>query len=189
MAKKLDTIIVVDLEATCWEGDPPPGQKKEIIEIGVCRLDIASGNRSDKKSLLVCPAKSRVSDFCTRLTTLTQEQVDQGIPFADAIEQLRREYSPADRTWASYGDYDRIQIQKQCEESGLAYPFGRSHINIKNLLAVSLNLPFEIGLDEAVKMLGLPMEGTHHRGHDDAWNIAAVLAAIFERTRRGSPQA
>ena len=186
MARKLDWIIVVDLEATCWEGDPPPGEEHEIIEIGICTLDIASGSRSDKQSILVRPQRSRVSAFCTKLTTLTQEQVERdGIPFSEAIERLKREYSPSERAWASYGDYDRVQIQKQCEQSGLRYPFGRTHINVKNLLAVSLNLPYEIGLDAAVKKLGLPMEGTHHRGHDDAWNIAAVLAAIFERTRRG----
>jgi len=26
MARKLDRMLVVDVEATCWEGDPPPGQ-------------------------------------------------------------------------------------------------------------------------------------------------------------------
>ena len=35
MARKLDRILVVDVEATCWEGDPPPGQISEIIEIGL----------------------------------------------------------------------------------------------------------------------------------------------------------
>jgi hypothetical protein len=25
----------------------------------------------------------------------------------------------------------------------------------------------------------LPLEGTHHRGGDDAWNIAAVLLALL----------
>ena len=34
MARKLDRILVVDIEATCWEGNPPPGQTSEIIEIG-----------------------------------------------------------------------------------------------------------------------------------------------------------
>ena len=31
MARKLDRILVVDVEATCWEGDPPPGQISEIL--------------------------------------------------------------------------------------------------------------------------------------------------------------
>ena len=43
MPKILDKIIVIDLEATCWEGDPPPGQESEIIEIGLCILDVATG--------------------------------------------------------------------------------------------------------------------------------------------------
>ena len=42
MARKLDQILVVDVEATCWEGDPPPGQISEIIEIGLCVLDVAT---------------------------------------------------------------------------------------------------------------------------------------------------
>ncbi len=188
MAKKLDQIIVVDLEATCWEGDPPPGQEQEIIEIGVCVLDIASGGRSGKRSLLVRPERSAISPFCTRLTTLTQEQVEQGLSFAEAIETLRREYRPAERTWASYGDYDRIALQRQCEQRGVIYPFGRTHLNVKNLLAISFNLPREVGLDRATAMCGLNLEGTHHRGDDDAWNIAAVLAVLLECTRKGGKE-
>lgn len=98
---------------------------------------------------------------------------------------LRAEYRPAERTWASYGDYDRIALQRQCEQRGVSYPFGRTHLNVKNLLAISLNLPNEVGLDRAVEMCGFKLEGTHHRGDDDAWNIAAVLAALLERTRMG----
>jgi hypothetical protein len=26
MARKLDYILVIDVEATCWQGEPPPGQ-------------------------------------------------------------------------------------------------------------------------------------------------------------------
>ncbi|MFE2626194.1 DNA polymerase III, partial [Streptomyces caelestis] len=31
---------VVDVEATCWEGQPPPGQVSEIIEIGLTVVDL-----------------------------------------------------------------------------------------------------------------------------------------------------
>ena len=31
MARNLDRILVMDVEATCWEGDPPPGQISEIF--------------------------------------------------------------------------------------------------------------------------------------------------------------
>jgi inhibitor of KinA sporulation pathway (predicted exonuclease) len=35
-------------------------------------------------------------------------------------------------------------------------------------------------------VMGLPMEGTHHRGHDDAWNIAALLAKMMQQWRNGT---
>ena len=38
-------------------------------------------------------------------------------------------------------------------------------------------------MDEALRLLGLPLEGTHHRGGDDAWNIAAVLLALLPLLR------
>ena len=183
MAKKLDYIIVIDLEATCWGGDPPPGEQSEIIEIGLCILDTKSGERIKRDSILVRPERSKVSPFCTKLTTLTQAQVDQGSSFSDAIQYLSKTYRPHDYTWASYGDYDRVKLESQCREWGISYPFGRTHINVKNMLALSLNLPAEIGLDRALDQLGLPMEGTHHRGDADAWNIGAILGLLLTRVR------
>lgn len=41
MSKLLDQILVVDLESTCWEGSPPAGMTSEIIEIGLCVVDVA----------------------------------------------------------------------------------------------------------------------------------------------------
>lgn len=184
MARKLDQIIVIDLEATCWENTPPPGEQQEIIEIGICTLDIKTCQRYKKDSILVRPEQSTVGPFCTRLTTLTQQQLEEeGVSFAEAVERVRQEYSPWDRTWASYGDFDRILFQRECSERGIAFPLGRTHINVKNLLAIGLNLPYEIGLDTALDKLHLPLEGTHHRGHDDAWNIAAVLGLLLTSLR------
>ncbi|EYF07662.1 3'-5' exonuclease [Chondromyces apiculatus] len=187
MARHLDQILVVDLESTCWEGTPPEGEESEIIEIGVCLLDVTTRERHDKRSILVRPERSRVSPFCTTLTTLTQAQVDEGIPFAEALTLLRKKLRSDDRPWASYGDYDRRMVERQCQARGLRYPFGPGHLNVKSLLALCLGLPREVGLDEALRLLGLPLEGTHHRGHDDAWNIARVLAEILGAARAGLP--
>lgn len=187
MAKRLDQILVIDLECTCWESDPPAGQTGEIIEIGACLLDVKTLARSAKESILVRPTRSCVSPFCTRLTSLTQEQVDGGIPFEQACSRLYKEYQSGDRTWASYGDFDRRQFERQCQETGVRYPFSKTHLNIKNLLALALNEPYELGMDRALARLDLPLEGTHHRGVDDAWNIAALLAWLLGRMRATHP--
>jgi inhibitor of KinA sporulation pathway (predicted exonuclease) len=183
MAKRLDQVLVIDLECTCWEGGPPPGQTGDIIEIGICLLDANTLTRTVKESILVRPERSQVSPFCTRLTTLTQEQVNGGICFEQACVKLRKEYNAGDRTWASYGDFDRHQFERQCQETGVRYPFGKTHLNVKNLLSLSLNEPYELGLDKALARVNLPLEGTHHRGVDDAWNIAQLLAMLIGRLR------
>ncbi|HAX76207.1 MAG TPA: DNA polymerase III [Cyanobacteria bacterium UBA11372] len=183
MAKKLDQILVIDIEATCWEGNPPPGQKSEIIEIGICTLDIATGERLEKRSILVKPERSKVSEFCTKLTTLTQAQVDQGISFAEACSILKEEYGSQDKIWASYGDYDRLQFERQCQYRPNSYPFGTRHINVKTLFAIIYLLPREVGMAKALELLGTPLEGTHHRGVDDAWNIAGILSELILKRR------
>jgi inhibitor of KinA sporulation pathway (predicted exonuclease) len=184
MAKRLDHIIVIDIESTCWDGGyPPRGQANDIIEIGLCPIEVSTGRRLEKRSILVKPERSSVSPFCTELTTLTQEQVDGGIAFKAACKILEDEYLTPDRLWASFGDYDRRQFEKQCRDQGIRYPFGPSHLNAKTLFAVSRSLPSEVGLPQAMALLGLKLEGTHHRGHDDAWNIAAVLWETLKKMR------
>ncbi len=183
MARLLDQILVIDVEATCWDGKIPEGMENEIIEIGICPFDVKSAEPLEKRSILVRPEKSTVSEFCTSLTHLTQEQVDGGISFKDACKILRSEYSGHRRVMASYGDYDRRQFERQCQSFNVGYPFGSTHLNIKNLFAVVSGLKHEVGMAGALEYLDLPLEGTHHRGVDDAWNIACILSVILKKTR------
>ncbi len=204
-------ILIVDVEATCWRGNPPPGQESEIIEIGLCTFDPQSGERADRASILVRPQRSTVSAFCTELTTLTQAEAEQGIAFAEACALLEERYRSRERIWASYGEYDRMQFETQCASFGVRYPFGAGsidieaaadrqragqpwlgrlpgqHLNVKRLFTAVHGLPRPTGMAGALRRLGIPLEGTHHRGGDDAWNIGAVLAAIlFPRVSAGS---
>ena len=183
MAKQLDQIVVVDIESTCWEGAPRPGQVSEIIEVGACLLDPATGERSERDHVLVKPASSKVSAFCTRLTTLTQEQVDTGVAFMDACNWLKKRYMAHRRPWASWGDYDRRMFEGQCQRVGVPYPFGPTHFNAKTLHALLTGAPRELGLGKALEGYGWEFEGTHHRGVDDAWNIARVLGHLLAAAR------
>jgi inhibitor of KinA sporulation pathway (predicted exonuclease) len=180
----LDHILVIDIEATCWSGEPPPGQTSDVIEIGICPVELSTLTRLEKRSILVRPERSTVSDYCTKLTTLTQLHVDAaGVTFADACKLLETEFRSANRVWASFGDFDRKQIQRQCDETGVRYPFGPRHLNVKTLFALVRGLTYEVGTAQAVQMCGRTMEGTHHRGHDDAWNIAGVLIDVLRAAR------
>ncbi|MGQ9589027.1 MAG: exonuclease domain-containing protein [Planctomycetota bacterium] len=183
--RKLKKIVVVDVESTSWAGEPPPGEESEVIEIGACLLDPRTGERSGRESILVAPRRSSVSEFCTRLTTLRQEDVAAGLPFGEACAALRARFRTKERVWASYGDYDRRMFERECVAEGVEYPFSAGHLNVKTLFALACGLSHEVGMAKALAHLGLPLEGTHHRGADDAWNVAAILAEILRSARAG----
>ncbi len=186
MSSKLDsTLLVIDIETTCWDyWEKPADEVQDIIEIGLCLLCIDTDipTISDKRSILIKPGRSKVSKFCTSLTSITQEMLDkEGIHLPTAFDILRKEYKSEFRTWCSWGDFDRNMIERTCVPFRLDYPLGRRHINLKNLYSVMKHLPRELGLDSALEREGIPLEGRHHRGHDDAWNIAKIAQRMFSK--------
>jgi inhibitor of KinA sporulation pathway (predicted exonuclease) len=183
--KKNGRLLVVDVESTCWDGRPPDGQQSEIVQVGLSVLDVKLLRPIHDASILVRPSRSSVSEFCAQLTGISREDVEsRGQPFAKACEMLLEQGS-MDYPWASYGDYDREMFQRCCAASNVGYPFGKRHINVKTLLAMSLGWNDELGMDQALSRIGLPLEGKHHDAGDDAKNIAAIIRQILEATRAG----
>lgn len=181
-----DHILVVDVEATCWKKTPPPGEQMEIIEIGAVLLDVEKAVPHRKRSILVKPTNSSVSRFCTRLTTLTQAQLDEGgTSFAAGCAALEHEFQASQRLWMSWGDFDRRIFTEQCAAHGITYPFSDRYANLKHLFAGMMLNGRPVGMARALKMLNIPLEGTHHRGADDAWNITQLLGHMIRQQGRG----
>lgn len=177
----LDFFNIIDVEATCYERDQEPANfQSEVIEVGLCVVDLKKRELAEKHSFIVKPKLFPISAFCTNLTTLTQEDVNKGISFIEVCDILERRFQSKRRVWGSWGDYDRIQLDKQSCREGIKYPFGRTHINIKNLHAIKTMKDKEVGLGSAChEMLG-GFDGTQHRGDDDAWNIGRVFLELLK---------
>lgn len=179
----LSRILIIDLEATCWQGGRPPGEEPEIIEIGNAMLYPGEKRVEPGPEVLVQPSRSRVSAFCTELTGITQEDVDQrGLPLAGAMQVLAEAHGElADLVWGSFGDYDREKLVGECVLHGLPFALSEAHINIKRLVAQAYGWPKERGMMRTLHHLGLePLPGSrHHRGADDALNIGRILAHVY----------
>ena len=63
----------------------------------------------------------------------------------------------------------------QCRRMGIINPFSTKHINVKNLFYDVSCLPKRMGMKQALEYLKFKLEGTHHRGVDDAYNTAKIL--------------
>lgn len=183
MKKLNDKVLIVDVESTCWNDTPPVNAQSEIIEIGIAVLNRDTLRIEEKRSIIVRPITSTVSSFCTELTTLTQEIVDTGISFSEACKILRKEYKSDQRLWMSWGDYDRKMFERMAKLHSVRYPFGQRHLNAKVLYGLFKNLDRDPGMPQGLQGEGLKLTGTHHRGHDDAENIARIVASAIERFR------
>ena len=146
-------MLVVDLEATCWRGPAPDGMANEIIEIGLAVVDGRTKNIIETDSLIIKPEYSTLSPFCTELTSLTEEYV--------------------------WGKYDYNQLRKDCAKKGVPFPFSENHYNLKPLFSFKHGINKDLGVSSALDHLKMPFEGTHHRGVDDAINIARLLKTMF----------
>lgn len=174
---KFDQIIIIDIESTCWQYISP-GQLSEIIEIGICPIYTKTRELLPEDSIIVKP-KLPISDYCTKLTSITQDDVDIGITFSEACLLLENKYKTRKYVWASYGNYDRSQFEIQCQRENVRYPFSDIHINVKALFALVYSLDRAVGMAEALKILEMPLEGRHHRGKDDAKNIAKIFQKLL----------
>lgn len=186
MGARLDRVLVVDVEATCFATREEQGdQPNEVIEIGICELIMATGERRNGASYVVKPQFTKVTPFCTELTGWTQAAVDEGAGIQDTIRQIRYDYQLTSLdVWFSCGEYDRIKLG--CHGNGsLGKLYGiqpannifelMRHNNIKTLFALKQRLSKEMGMDRMLKHMGEKLEGRHHNGADDAWNIAKIV--------------
>lgn len=160
----------MDLEATAWDNEAPPdGQVSEIIEIGWALIE--NELIVDRGTQLVLPVTSTVSPFCTQLTSITQELLnEQGVPLADAVALIKADLDVDDLTrlpWASWGGYD----DKMLARSGVK--MGR-HLNLSTMFVYLFNKSRSFGLAKACATLDIPWAGTAHRGGDDAYMAALV---------------
>ena len=177
--------LVIDVEATCCDKGTVPRDQMEIIEIGAVMVDGTSFAVIDDMQTFIRPVRHpRLTPFCTALTSIEQDDVDGAPVFKDAIANFRRWlYQYSDFVFCSWGDYDLHQFRQDCAFHKVPYPISASHVNVKRLMAERQALSKKPGLGEAVLLAGMTFEGAHHRGIDDARNIARLLPYIFGDAR------
>lgn len=172
--------IVIDLEATCWK-NMMDFSKMEIIEIGAVKLNSETLQVIDEFAVFVRPEiEPMLSDFCRDLTSITQNDVDSADSFDLVFPQLLRWIGKEDYKIVTWGNYDIRQFNIDCDRHHLDLPeqFEKDHINLKKTFAIwKKRRP--CGMKHALRTLNIPLEGTHHRGIDDARNIAKIAKAVF----------
>ena len=180
--------LILDLEATCSNDGSIPSQEMEIIEIGAVMVNRSSWEIDSEYQQFIKPViHPKLTDFCTQLTTITQQDVDTAPIFPEVIPQFKEWIdSYPDNIFCSWGNYDKKQFIQDCQFHNLAYPFGSEHRNIKKEFSLYLgDKKKRFGMAQALEYLGIELQGTHHRGIDDARNIAAIYKYMNQNEFKG----
>ncbi|MEN9610225.1 MAG: hypothetical protein RLZZ628_1039 [Bacteroidota bacterium] len=173
--------IVLDLEATCWEGKAEA--PNEIIEIGaVCVSD--TNKILGEFCVMVRPSIHPIlSEFCTKLTSITQADVQDAPLFPVALKQFQDWMgSFGEPYWlCSWGFYDKKQFKQDCILHGLDTNWLKNHISIKHqhpkISDAIVTKP--MGMTGALAKEGFKLDGTHHRGIDDAKNMTKIFRKYY----------
>ena len=168
--------LVIDFEFTCWRGRPPKGMSQEILDIGISEVDIIKKKVIKTNRILVKPQNSNVSKFCTKLTSITQEQVDEfGITLIEAIEKMESMYDLINTPWGSWGSFDKAQILNECKAKSLNFPFSEEYKDLQKHFSKFIKSSNRIySVENALKKLKLEFEGEPHRADCDAFNTAII---------------
>ncbi|MBP8016603.1 exonuclease domain-containing protein [Candidatus Gracilibacteria bacterium] len=179
--------LLIDLEANSQNEGFQDGIILETIQIGFIVFDY-NFQILNKGSIFIKPRlNSKLSDFIKGLTGIKQDSIDAGLSFKDGLEKMVGLMNKYNCSYIlSYGNYDMKQFFSDCKINEISYPFFEGdtwhfskHINIKNALASKLNIK-EKGMENLLKYLGLNLEGTHHNGEDDCYNILQLIKNQFK---------
>ncbi|XP_059718045.1 ERI1 exoribonuclease 2 [Haemorhous mexicanus] len=188
-------LIVLDFEATCWGDRGRRGP--EIIEFPAVLLNTSTGAIESEFHMYVQPQEHPIlSEFCTELTGITQNQVDQGVPlniclsqFMKWIQKIQKEKkmmfttdSQSNSTseakvcaFVTWTDWDLgVCLHYECQRKQLRKPdILNSWIDLKATYRAFYNRKPK-GLNGALQDLGIAFEGREHCGLDDSRNTARL---------------
>lgn len=182
-----DYYLIVDLEATCCNQQTIKRHEMEIIEIGAVMVEAKNLTVVDEFQCFIKPVRHpTLTPFCTELTSITQQQVNHALNYAEAITAFKTWHlAYKNSLFCSWGDYDRKQFIQDSNFHRVPYPFSSPHENIKIRFSTNQGLKKRFGMDGALKKAGLTLNGTHHRGIDDARNMARLMPYIVGEAKIG----
>ena len=167
--------LVVDLEATC-DAKGFPRAERETIEIGAVLVDAQTFAIQEEFQSFIQPVRHpHLTDYCTQLTGIQQGTVDAAQGFSDVFSRFTSSMVEGRKVlFLSWGGYDRRQLRRDCRFHETNYPF-EGHGDMSLAFIEHAGLTRRISLTSAVAHVGLSIEGAHHRGLDDARNLARIL--------------
>ncbi|XP_055695652.1 ERI1 exoribonuclease 2 [Lutzomyia longipalpis] len=193
-------LLIIDFESTCWEGRVDHFNRWEIIEFPAVLLNLETGKIEKEFQRYVFPTENpKLSAFCTRLTGITQDQVDNGVPlctclmlFTNWVKEIlnekgltfpncNRDNLHGDIALATWTNWDLgLCLRLECSRKRLKKPsFCNQWIDIKKSFEDYFDYK-PTSFQDALDFLGIEFVGRPHCGLDDSRNEAKLVAFMHQ---------
>lgn len=173
--------IVVDLAVTCWESGMSRGHS-ETIEVGAVKLAGSGGRVMSTFSTVIRPtAFPELSEHCTELTGITQDEVDAAEPFPDALARLVDWVGAEEFQLCTWGQSELAQLQVDARRHKLTLPEGfQRHIHLKREFSRCFDTK-PVGVSGALAKLKLPEPEPGGRCLGAARTLARIAPRILQK--------
>lgn len=161
--------MIVDFEAT----SAAVTGISEIIEFGYAIVE--DGDIVEKGTSFIKPVYSSLDYFIEELTSISDVDLENAPMFEDFLVGFASKYTLEDYVFVSWGAYDHNILRYMCNLWNIEYPPYIGFMNLKREHKMFYGFSKEKGMAKALAHANIELEGTHHRGGDDANNIAKLF--------------
>lgn len=178
------------------EMNQPSGK---IIQIGLCRGNVLTGEIFDKKRIYV-KIDEPLQEFIINLTGITEDKLAKdGISLQEAYEQVVEFHKLSElKNPLAWGAGDTRELKEQLELQGMKFSpgfgvdshlptfcFGFRCFDVKQSYQekmIMMGKNTQGGLAGAMRKFKFPFEGKKHDGMDDAVNTFRFYHYLFSKT-------
>ncbi|XP_029166880.1 ERI1 exoribonuclease 3 [Nylanderia fulva] len=188
VAQKFEYLLVMDFEATCDKhGECKP---QEIIEFPCIALSTCDWKAKDTFHAYIKPRiHPTLTQFCTELTGIMQETVDNQPCFPDVFSKFHEwlkeggYFDEVDKSsFVTCGNWDlKIMLPSQCNLDNITLPNEfKQWIELKHTFCESTGF-YPRSLKDMLVRLNVPFQGRLHSGIDDVKNMVSIIQALKEK--------
>ncbi|XP_018060171.1 PREDICTED: ERI1 exoribonuclease 3 [Atta colombica] len=188
VVQKFEYLLVMDFEATCERDIVLKPQ--EIIELPCAVLSTCDWKLKDMFHTYVKPrVHPTLTPFCTELTGIMQETVDDQPYFADVFSNfcewlIKGGYfdKPEKSSFVTCGNWDlKTMLPSQCDLDGITLPDQfKQWVELKHIFCESTGY-YPKSLKDMLVRLNVPLKGHLHSGIDDVKNMVSVILTLKEK--------
>lgn len=154
----------------------------EIIQLGAIKLDENFNEISTLNSLIKPSIYNSINPYVSEITGITLDMLKDAIPFNEVYKEFTQFVNDDDNILCVWGMSDLKELFRNIEYHKLdVCNIPKQYINLQRHASKYFCCPkgINIGLQNAVELLNLPLNNQFHDAFNDAYYTAEVFKKLY----------